>query len=327
MTAPLVLAVFALATAVIAPRYLVAATWMLRSPSGGILAWQAVSVAVASSSILICITLALPILPVGPQLTSLVRTTHLDVTDHYATPAGNGLAFLALLAAVAMTLRVILLLAITLRRASRERRAQLQALRLVGTPSPRGYTVIDHAIPLVYCLPGRHRTVVVTSAALAALTPEELNSVLAHERGHLRARHDLALTVSGVLARAFGGIAVFRTAHHQIGMLAEMQADDSAQNRLSRRAMATALVTLGATGEATTPRPTQPGATAASSLTSRVGRLVRAQGRVLPRHRAAVALGVLALLAAPLALALSPALEASARDCCHVALPLEPLER
>ena len=49
------------------------------------------------------------------------EATHLDVTDHYATPAGNGLAFLALLAAVAMTLRVILLLAITLRRASRER--------------------------------------------------------------------------------------------------------------------------------------------------------------------------------------------------------------
>ncbi|KRF06714.1 hypothetical protein ASG88_19615 [Nocardioides sp. Soil777] len=326
MTAPLVLAVFALATAILAPRYLVAAQWVLRSPSGGILAWQAVSAAVASSAILIGLTLALPILPVGPQLTSLVRTTHLDVTDHYATPAGNGLASLALLAAAAMTLRVILALAVTLRRASRERRAQLQALRLVGSPSPEGYTVIDHAMPLVYCLPGRHRTVVVTSAALVALTPAELASVLAHERGHLRARHDLALTVSSALARAFAGVAVFRTAHHQIGMLAEMQADDSAQNRLSRRAMATALVTLGASGAAP-PRPTRAGTTPAGSVPSRVGRLVGTQGRVLPRHRAAVGLGVLALLAAPLALALSPALEASARDCCHVALPSEPLKR
>lgn len=326
MTAPLVLAAFALATALLAPRYLLAAPWVLRSPSGGILAWQAVSVAVASSAILIGITLALPILPVGPQLTSLVRTTHLDVTDHYATPAGNGLAFLALLAAMAMTLRVILLLALALRRAARERRAQLQALRLVGTPSLQGYTVIDHALPLVYCLPGRHRTVVVTSAALAALTRDELDSVLAHERGHLRARHDLALTVSGALARAFVGIAMFRTAHQQIGVLAEMQADDSAQNRLSRRAMATALVTLGTSGAAS-PRPTRAGIAPTGSVPSRVGRLVGTQGRVLPRHRAAVGLGVLALLAAPLALALSPALEASARDCCHVALPSEPLKR
>ncbi len=326
MTAPLVLALFALATATLAPRYLVAARWVVRSPSGGILAWQAVSVAVASSTILIGLTLALPILPVGAQLTSLARTTHLDVTDHYATPAGNGLAFLALLAAAAMTARVVVLFALALRRASRERRAQHEALRLVGTPSPEGYTVIDHAMPLVYCLPGRHRTVVVTSAALAALTAEELDSVLAHERGHLRARHDLALIVSGALARAFAGIAVFRTAHQQIAVLAEMQADDSARNWLSRRAMATALVTLGATGAAT-PRPLPSGTTATGSVTSRVGRLIGAPGRVLPRHRAAVALGVLALLAAPLALALSPALEASARDCCHVALPSEPVRR
>lgn len=322
MTAPLVLALFALVTAVVAPHQLVGAKWAMRSPSGAILAWQAVSLAVALSTILIGLTLALPILPVGPQLTSLVWTAHLDVTDHYQTPAGSGLAVLALVAAAALGSRIVVLFALGLRRAALDRQAQMQALRLVGTPHPAGYTVIDHAMPLVYCLPGRHRAVVLTSAALAALSPEELSSVLAHERSHLRVRHDLALTLSAALARSFAGVSLFRTAHQQIGILAEMQADDAAQNFASRRAMATALVTLGTTGGRS--RHTSSPEAPAGSTTSRVRRLVVTKGRVLPRQRAAVGLAALALLMAPVALALSPAFEASARDCCHVVVPSQP---
>lgn len=321
MTAPLVLALFALTTAFIAPRHLLSAKWVVRSPSGAIVAWQAASLAVALSTVLVGLTLALPILPIGPQLTSLVRTTHLDVIDHYATPAGNGLAVVALVAAAALTTRVSVLLALSLRRAAKDRQVQMEALRLVGTPHPSGYTVIEHAMPLVYCLPGRHRTVVLTSAALAALSPEELKSVLAHERSHLRARHDLALTLSAALARAFPRVSLFQIAHQQIGVLAEMQADDAAQNLVSRRAMATALVALGTAGATTSPMPSVKAP--AGSTTSRVRRLVGVEGRIPPLQRAVVGFGALALVMAPVALALSPALEASARDCCHVVIPSE----
>lgn len=323
MTAPLVLALFALGTAALAPRHLVGAPWVLRSPSGGILAWQAVSLAVLSSVLLIGLTLALPILPVDAQLTSLVRTTHLDVIDHYATPGGNGFAALALAGAVGLTARVLWLIAVRLRRAALDRRCQLDALRLVGTLHPSGFTVIDHSVPLVYCLPGRHdAVVVVTSAALNALSSTELESVLAHERRHLRARHDLALALSGALARTFVGVPLFQIAHEQVGILVEMQADDAAQNLASRRAMATALLTLGAR-----PQPTVAAAGSPGSALSRVRRLTGAHGPVPTRQRAAVVFGTLAVLAAPVALAVFPALEAFARDCCHVALPADPVGR
>lgn len=322
MTAPLVLALFALATASLAPRCLVGARWVLRSPSGGILAWQAVTLAALSSVVLIGVSLALPLLPVGPQLARLVRTTHLDVTEHYETPAGNGLAALALISAAVVLGRVMWLFGASLRRARLDRRRQVEALHMVGTPHPAGFTVIDHAVPLVYCLPGRHGAVVVTAAAQEALSAEELESVLAHERRHLRARHDLALAMSGALARTFVGVPLFRTAHEQVAILIEMQADDAAQNLASRRAMATALLTLGATV-----RPVDTSAGEPGSALSRVRRLAAAQGPAPARHRVAVGFGALALVAAPLGLALSPALEASARDCCHLALPVEPIDR
>lgn len=322
MTAPLILALFALATACLAPRHLLRAKWVLRSPSGGILAWQAVSLAVVSSTILIGLTLGLPILPIGRQLNSLVRTTHLDVTDHYATPAGNGLAILALVAATVLLIRVLWLFVGSLRRAALYRRRQIEALRIVGAPHPSGFTVIEHGVPLVYCLPGRQGAVVVTSAALNALSSAEMESVLAHERRHLRARHDLALALSGALARTFVGVSLFRTAHEQVAILVEMQADDAARSLTSRRAMATALITLGATV-----RPAAAAGDSPGSALSRVRRLTAAQGRVPTGQRAAVGFGALALLAAPVALALSPALEASARDCCHVASPAGPFHR
>ncbi|PUA80778.1 M56 family metallopeptidase [Nocardioides currus] len=314
MTAPLVLALFVLATAWAAPRHLLVARWVQRAPTLGIVVWQAVTLTVLLSTLLIGLTLALPILPVGPQLTSVMGTGHLDVTDHYATPAGNGLAVLALVGVVALALRSTYFLMTALRRASRQRRMQLAGLQLVGAPHPAGFTVIDHDVPLVYCLPGRQRAVVVTRGALDALTPDELESVLAHERTHLRARHDLALALSAALARTAGRVSLFRTAHEQITTLIEMQADDAARGRDARRAMATALMTLGSTS-----RPADAGAASTESAAPRIRRLINAAPLTGARQRCAVALGAVALLAAPVGLALSPALEASTNDCCHVA--------
>lgn len=314
MTAPLVLALFVVLTAFVAPRHLLSAGWVHRSPSLAIVVWQAVTVAVLSSITLIGLTLALPILPVGPQLAALVRTAHLDVVDHYETPAGNGLAALALLGAVGILLRAVHFFVAEMRTAARHRRQQLDGLQLVGAPHPAGFTVIDHSLPLVYCLPGRRRALVVTSAALEALSPTELESVLAHERAHLRARHDLALILSAALARTFGGISLFATAHEQVGTLVEMQADDAAQTNDSRRAMATALLILGSGA-----RPAHAGPQSVGSAAPRLRRLIGARDLPGVRQRLAVGIGAVAILATPVALALSPALEASSRDCCHAA--------
>lgn len=323
MTAPLVLALFVLFTAALAPTYLMRANWVHRSPRWGIWAWQAVSLAVALAVLLIGATLALPILPVGQHLTELVRTTHLDVTDHYTTPAGNGLAVLALVFSTALVGRTATLLISNVRQSSHRRAQQLEGLRLIGTPHPGGFTVIDHHVPLVYCLPGRRRAVVVTQAAMDVLTPQELDSVLAHERTHLRARHDLALSVADALARTFKGIALFTTAHQQVATLVEMQADDAARGAQARHAMASALVALGSSVRPAA-APTESGRVAAA----RIRRLSGASPSIIrPRQRLAVGVCTVALLSTPVALALAPAMEASARDCCHLAFPAEPQQK
>ena len=49
-------------------------------------------------------------------------------------------------------------------------------------PTPEVSPVLDHDLPLVYCLPGRSGTVVVTRGAVDALSSHQLDLVLAHER-------------------------------------------------------------------------------------------------------------------------------------------------
>ena len=317
MNAALLLGLFALVSSTVAPRLLADASWVVRNPRGGIVVWQALTFSLAASVLLGGLALALPVLPVGDDLTDLLGTTHVDVTDPYTTPAGDQLATVGLVAVVGVAVRLVTTLLLELRRASRERRLQTEALRLVGSPHPSKFTMLDHPLPLAYGLPGRDRTVVVTRGALDALSAQELSAVVAHEQGHLRARHALALTVSAALVRCFRGVPVFRTAHHQIERLTEMQADDSALTLADRLAMASALAVLSPRAAAgrLDPRLDDP-------LTARVGRLLRVPARTRPRQRALVGLGTLTLLATPFVTAMAPAVD-SARGCQHVAAPVQ----
>jgi len=117
----------------------------------------------------------------------------------------------------------------------RSRRAHLRALRLVARRAPDGSLVVDHPGRLVYCLPGRAGGVVISAGALAALSSAELSAVLAHERAHLRERHDLALLPFAALGRLAPG------AHAAVATLVEMCADDQAVRRHGRRAVRAAL--------------------------------------------------------------------------------------
>ena len=64
---------------------------------------------------------------------------------------------------------------------------------------------MEHSQPAAYCVAGRQPTVILTTAAVQALDPGQLDAVLAHERAHLAGRHHrlLALTPA-VLALALG---------------------------------------------------------------------------------------------------------------------------
>ena len=57
-----------------------------------------------------------------------------------------------------------------------------------------GVEVLEHDLPLAYCVPGLGANrVVVSAGALGRLSGDEFHAVLAHERAHLAARHDLVL--------------------------------------------------------------------------------------------------------------------------------------
>lgn len=324
MIAPFVLLSFTFIAATAGRSFLFRAAWVHGSPRWGIWAWQALSVAIALAILLTSMTLAIPLLPIRSRLAELARITPLELDAHYATPGGPWLAGIAIGFAIAITARVVVLFIIGIHRGSRERRAQLDTLALVGDRHPDGYVVINHSIPLVYCLPGRGRQVVVTSSALDLLSPHELSLVLAHERTHLRARHDLALTLADALARTFVPLRVFDDARAQIATLVEMQADDAAREAGDRRAMARALVAL-AVGGGQEPSSAagsngESSSAAGGNAVARVRRLTTPDFPLGLRRSAGVALATAFLLAAPIGLALAPAVEASVFDCCEADL-------
>ncbi len=92
----------------------------------------------------------------------------------------------------------------SLSRVRRTRAEQQELLRLVGRPHPEGFTVVDHDEPAVYCLPGRARTVVVTSGRSPCSRPASADWS-SDELRHLRGRHHRALAWSDALARSFDG--------------------------------------------------------------------------------------------------------------------------
>lgn len=306
MLAPIALLVFAIAMATVGPRMLARAAWTKRAPGWGVLAWQGLTASLVFAILMLGLALATPLSPLADAMAYLWSTNVPEVAEHYLTPAGHELASAAVVGLSALMLRLGWLTAGTAWSTAQARRAQASVLDLVGDDHPGGFVVVEHATPLVYCLPGPRGRIVVTSAALHVLTTDELDLVLAHERSHLRARHDIALAMAQVLRRTFGPLRVFRTAQEQIATLIEMQADDAARDP---RGLARALVTLGCGVPA-------PGLAAGDvAAVARVRRLTEHHGTWSRTKGTAVLVGTFVLLAAPLVLASTPMIEMIVTGC------------
>lgn len=311
------LLVYAVLASTTGAQLLAGASWPLRAPAWGIWAWQALSTSAAIALVLAGLVVALPETPLGPVMAAGLRACSDALAEHYATPGGLPVAALVALASAAVVARFATLVLRELGQSAGLRRTQRDTLALVGTHRPEGFVLVDHATPLVYCLPGRRSTVVVTSAARDLLTPHQLDLVLAHERRHLQAHHHTALTLSGALSRTFGGFGVFGIAHQHICALAEMQADDAVGREPDRLDLAHALLSLAPAGPGGG-APAGTAAVATGRAAQRVHRLTQRPNR--PRRVGILAATAgLAAFVAPLALALVPALEAAARDCCPTA--------
>ncbi len=317
MTAPITLAVFAVVVATLGRWLLARSAWPDRSPRLGILAWQTAAMSILVSVVLAGLALAVPEIPFSTNVAALLSACTVALRSQYATPGGAALSVTGGMLAVTVVARVGFCLLAGLVTSRRHRRRQLEALTL----TPRGRAgcdarVVDHPAATAYCLPGRREEIVVTTAAVAALDHDQLTAVLAHERAHLRGRHDLMLAVSDTLRRAFPRVRALSDAHHATVRLVEMLADDVAARRHDRLTIATALVRLA---EASAPAASL-GAGGSTSL-ARVRRLVAPAHPLSVAGSAIAVLAAAALLATPVAVVAGPAVVATAADLCPISFP------
>jgi Zn-dependent protease with chaperone function len=284
------------------------ARWPRRSPVAAILLWQGLGLGWGLATIG-------ALLGIGAAATqgSVVAGATTRIAD-FAGPATSALTLPGVVqmgsVAAGLVLLAVLLWALVAASAVvfRARRRQRTLLRLLahGDPKVPGALVVDHPAAAAYCLPGLRSAIVVSAGALALLDAEELAAVLAHERAHLRERHDLVLLPFAALLRAFRWAPVARQAQRAVALLVEMHADDRALRHRPARELATALLRVGAAGGGRVP----PGALAAADsatecdVTARVIRILRPSpglcpaARVLTGLTAAAAGGVPAILLA-----------------------------
>jgi Zn-dependent protease with chaperone function len=119
-------------------------------------------------------------------------------------------------------------------------RAWLIGRRIDGVDA----VVVDAPERAAYCVAGRPNAIVVTSAALDALTDRHLQAVLAHERAHLAGRHHYVLAFARALAAAIPWVTLFSKGAREIARLLEISADDAAARSHGSQTLLDALLAL-----------------------------------------------------------------------------------
>ena len=234
------LALLLLATVV--PDRLARAQWPRRAPTSGLLLWQAVGLTAGLLMVEVALTVALA--PSGD--------THAEALQ--ALLDGDGAlpwwAVLAAALALALVARLSAVLAVSAVRTLRARHRNRVLVDLVATRNPLlpGTRVVDHDLPLAYCLPGLRPRVVLSRGVLDLLREDEVRAVLAHEAAHVDQRHDLVVLPFVALGTTFPRLRPVRRAQDQVALLVEMLADDRAVREHPRQVLARALYKVGAAG-------------------------------------------------------------------------------
>jgi Zn-dependent protease with chaperone function len=313
---------------------LLRASWPRRSPAAAILLWQALGLAggLAAVGAFFAIGVTSEGTGVAGGLLMVARRLAEGQLASRQPPV-IALAQLTCLAAGITLLAVlwwVLIMAFAAVLHARRRQRELLALLAHGDPKAPGALVVDHPAAAAYCLPGIRSKIVVSVGTLDLLAPAELAAVLAHERAHLRARHDLVLIPFTSLRRAFPRSRVVTQAHRTVALLVEMMADDHAlralrvlgappagappagappaHELLPARELAKALLRFGAAGTSCAPEGALAAVSAAGEgeITARVSRLLEPPPPLSRAVQAGIVLASVALVAAVLALLVVP---------------------
>ena len=274
----------------------------------GIVTYLAAAWSVVAALGLAGLTLAVHATALGGGLSHLIGACVLRLRDAYATPGGATVAGLGLTLAGALLARTALTALTHLRAVRRQAVQHAQTARLVGRPDAAlGAVLVDHEQPAAYCVAGPHPTVILTTAALQTLDPDQVDAVLAHERAHLASHHHRLLAIARIGRQILPFLPLMREADTQITRLVEMHADDAATATRGTGPLAAALVILAA---AAGPAPGLAAAT--TDAVQRIQRLLRPADPLSRVRRQLLGAGAAALALTPVLLALTPAIVALA---------------
>jgi Zn-dependent protease with chaperone function len=253
MTGAALLAVIAVG-AVAGAHLLAGARWTWRTPRTAIVLWQALGLAWGVATI--GALLGLAVLPYERGIAGGLRQAALDVAAGTLSVRLDMPHLVALLAGVTLAAVLLSVQGSAIYEVVRARRRHRALLNLVahGEPSVPGALVVDHPAAAAYCIPGvRSSKVVISAGTLALLDRAELAAVLAHERAHVRERHDLVLLPFTSLRQIFPRLALVARSLEAVKLLIEMTADDRAQRHRAPRELATALLRFAAAHPAAAP--------------------------------------------------------------------------
>ncbi|GEC13290.1 hypothetical protein ANI01nite_24930 [Glutamicibacter nicotianae] len=203
-------------------------------------------------------------------------------------------------------------------RTSRQRAKHRQLLRLLSNPSQTSANtlVIDHDMPVAYCVPGISQSVTVLSRGLLTqLSAQEQQAVIAHERSHLDQRHDLLILAFTAWHEALPWLPTSRLGLDAVRQLIEMLADDKALEKANRQTLLKAIVTV-ATAATMDDRSSTPHASSAGLVgmpdgevsSRRLKRLLSPQDPLSRPQRALVLLSTIMLMVCPTVLLIAPRL-------------------
>jgi len=310
------LAVLAFALAWPVPVILSRAKWPARAPATALVLWQAIALAGGLSMIGSLLTYGL--IPFGDTLVSSVVTLTQTLFGSVVVTSAELLHLVALSGGLLLTAHLLLNLFLTLVVSQRQRRRHRQLIQLLSSPVPDqpNTRIIEHEVPVAYCLPGTQHSVTVFSAGLIGLLDEdELRGVIEHEKAHLMQRHYIVLMAFGAWRSSLPWFPIATRAQREVGMLVEMLADDYARRVVDDRTLATAiaLVSIGSSkGVPENPEEWMPQSSTDGQVNARVIRLMEGTTSLPIPARIAVGASALALVAVPTVLLLAPALGALA---------------
>jgi Zn-dependent protease with chaperone function len=233
MTA-LLLGALGLTLSLLVPGPLARSRWPDRAPRAAVLLWQAITLAAVLS--------ALGVVLVVPE----------ELTRAYGSrkPVVAGALLVALAVAAVIVARLLISLwGVTRRSRTRRERHRLLVDLLDRAEhrheiGPDHLRVLEGALPLAYCVPGREPRVVLSDGVLRVLDRAQVDAVLAHEQTHLRHRHDVVMESFTAFYRAVPAVLRSRVPLNAVHLLLEMVADDAARRVAGPEPLAAALERL-----------------------------------------------------------------------------------